>query len=492
MYRLLKRSLCVFVLLITILFGCRVNALPNSISKINKNEVLLFNDNDRLYYKTYSDGVVFCTDFHTSDVGDSCSIANTQWSLPTQAGVAAIINKYNSKTNKHNYYYAELAINEFLYYFETKDSVNKISTTRDVRNTKGVKGYYNAAVNAYNDASKKFEVRVNTESGVLTFKLEDDYYVSNKLIVSGTNNYEVALSGVEGLEVFDKNGDSFYVKFPSKNISDGTSVDVKVAIKGSKSIDVAKKYACGKNKQGITINKVENVNVNGSDVISGNVTKGKTITKLKISKQDINTKQELSGATLVLKNSLGMEIDRWITDGNPHYIEGLDNGTYTLSEEKAPSGYKLNEDIIEFTLENDGDVKEVVMFNMHINKFKVKISKQDITTKKELIGATLLLSDSNGNEIARWVTDGTPHYIELEKGDYVLTEIQAPTGYDLSYEVIKFSVGEDTEVDSSIIMYNSKTPNTADRNIVTMFIIIIISCLGVGYSVYKLKLKKQD
>ena len=125
------------------------------------------------------------------------------------------------------------------------------------------------------------------------------------------------------------------------------------------------------------------------------------------------------------------------------------------------------------------------------SKHQVEISKQDVSTKSELPGATLVIKDASGNEIDRWVSGATPHYIELDVGEYTLTEVQAPVGYDLSYEVVKFEVKDTTDI-TRVVMYNSKTPNTSDRNITSILGMMFISLLGIGGSVFKLKLKKNS
>ena len=88
----------------------------------------------------------------------------------------------------------------------------------------------------------------------------------------------------------------------------------------------------------------------------------------------------------------------------------------------------------------------------------IKISKQDITSKEELAGATLIVKDENGNEIDKWVSGNEPHYIyNLKDGTYTLTEIQAPEGYKLSTETITFEV-KDGKVTENIVMFNEKKP----------------------------------
>ena len=205
-------------------------------------------------------------------------------------------------------------------------------------------------------------------------------------------------------------------------------------------------------------------------------------TGAKISKQDIAEKgkkdaKELPGATLVIKNDKGEEIAKWVSTDKPHYVE-LEPGKYTLSETIAPVGYKLTTETISFEVRDDGTTTKVVMYN-EPNKTGVKISKQDITSKQELPGATLIVKNSQGEEVARWVSSDKPIYIELQPGNYTLTEVTAPEGYDLSYEVIKFTVNEDGTTNGDVIMYNSKTPQTADKNILlTVFGLIGTSIIG--------------
>lgn len=86
-------------------------------------------------------------------------------------------------------------------------------------------------------------------------------------------------------------------------------------------------------------------------------------TKVQISKQDITGEGELPGATLQVLDG-DTVIDEWVSGTEPHYIEGkLTAGkTYTLRETIAPDGYVLKSDI-EFTVNTDGSVNHVVMYN---------------------------------------------------------------------------------------------------------------------------------
>ena len=215
------------------------------------------------------------------------------------------------------------------------------------------------------------------------------------------------------------------------------------------------------------------------------------ITKVKISKQDITSKEELPGATLVIKDKNGKEIDKWVSTTEPHYIEGLEPGEYTLTEVVAPNGYVLSKESITFTVKADGSITEAVMYNSRTTI--TKISKQDITTKKELAGAELVIKDKNGKEIDKWVSTTEPHYIEgLEPGEYTLTEIVAPNGYVLSKESITFTVKNDGSI-TEVVMYNTlyEVPIT-DLNVSKTMIIVALSLimLGAGVVVYYAKFSK--
>ena len=82
--------------------------------------------------------------------------------------------------------------------------------------------------------------------------------------------------------------------------------------------------------------------------------------KVKISKVDITSNEELPGAELVIKDKDGTEIDRWISTNEPHYVEKMPAGDYTLTEITAPNGYKVAESI-DFTVLPTGEMQTVVM-----------------------------------------------------------------------------------------------------------------------------------
>ena len=175
--------------------------------------------------------------------------------------------------------------------------------------------------------------------------------------------------------------------------------------------------------------------------------------KVEISKKDLTTMEELPGAELIITDKDGKKIDRWVSIDKPHYIEKLPAGDYTLTEMKAPDGYAFAESV-PFTVLPTGEVQR---FEMRDNVIKVEISKVDITTNKELPGAELIITNKDGKKIDRWVSTDKPHYIEkLPAGEYTLTEITAPDGYDIA-ESIRFTVLPTGEV-QTVVMKDARTP----------------------------------
>ena len=177
------------------------------------------------------------------------------------------------------------------------------------------------------------------------------------------------------------------------------------------------------------------------------------VIKVEISKKDLTTMDELPGAELTITDKDGKEIDRWVSSDTPHYIEKLPAGDYTLTEVKTPDGYAFAESV-PFTVLPTGEVQR---FEMLDDVIKVEISKVDITTNKELPGAELIITNKDGKVVEHWTSTDKPHYIEkLPVGDYKLTEITAPDGYEIA-EDISFTVLPTGEV-QRVVMKDAPIP----------------------------------
>ena len=84
---------------------------------------------------------------------------------------------------------------------------------------------------------------------------------------------------------------------------------------------------------------------------------------ININKLDNETKKTLAGAVLVIKNSSGKIIERFVTDEKAHVITDIPYGTYTVEEESAPSGYIKSNEKITFTVDDDHQSHQITITN---------------------------------------------------------------------------------------------------------------------------------
>lgn len=178
-------------------------------------------------------------------------------------------------------------------------------------------------------------------------------------------------------------------------------------------------------------------------------------------------------------------------DGNEttHRIEGLVAGeTYILRETKTPEGYATFEEQ-EFVADEAKDT----LLKMTDEDTKVEVSKQDITTKKELPGAHLKVTDEEGNTVDEWVSKEESHIIKnLVAGkSYILTETIAPAKYKIA-ESVNFKV-EDTGAVQKVVMYDELLPEaakvvkTGDNTRAIGYVLMALGCFVFALLILKHK-----
>ena len=95
---------------------------------------------------------------------------------------------------------------------------------------------------------------------------------------------------------------------------------------------------------------------------------------------------------------------------------------------------------------------------------KVSITKVDSNTKKAVAGAKLTLKDSQGKEIATWVSTTNAHIIKnLPNGSYTVEEIEAPKGYLINKNITKFTI---TDTNKNIEVLFENAPKESVVNII--------------------------
>ena len=161
----------------------------------------------------------------------------------------------------------------------------------------------------------------------------------------------------------------------------------------------------------------------------------KPLSGIQIIKTDAVTNNPLSGATFTVERANGERIGTFKTDASGKAIvPDLETGTYIVSETIAPDGYILNE-IPKTVVVNSGKLTTVEFANDPLSG--IQILKTDAQTNAPLAGAVFLIERPNGERVGgtngRHTTDiaGKILVYDLPEGVYIISEVQAPTGYVL-------------------------------------------------------------
>lgn len=131
------------------------------------------------------------------------------------------------------------------------------------------------------------------------------------------------------------------------------------------------------------------------------------VTKVQISKTDITGDQEIPGAKLTILDENDQVVESWTSTEEPHYVEKLPIGRYTLREEQAPKGFILTADV-SFEVKDTGEIQAVVMKD-DTAKGKVILNKTDKETGEPLKGVEFELRDSKGKVLETLKTDAAGH-----------------------------------------------------------------------------------
>lgn len=131
------------------------------------------------------------------------------------------------------------------------------------------------------------------------------------------------------------------------------------------------------------------------------------VTKVQIGKTDITGDQEIPGAKLTILDENDQVMESWTSTEEPHYVEKLPIGRYTLREEQAPKGFILTADV-SFEVKDTGEIQTVVMKD-DTSKGKVILNKTDKETGEPLKGVEFELRDSKGKVLETLKTDAAGH-----------------------------------------------------------------------------------
>lgn len=247
-----------------------------------------------------------------------------------------------------------------------------------------------------------------------------------------------------------------------------------------------------------SIHKVEvKANETSTYTAKNNWVKG----KVKLNKEDSNTKNQIAGAVYAIYDDKNREIERLTTIADGYVESGdLRFGEYIMKEIIAPNGYILSNTEFSFSVTSNEQIIELTGDNDRV-RGKIDLVKEDSVTGSKAQGeATLngavyglyarhnIVDPANASVIYSanekvsefMLTDLNASISDLYLGDYYVKELKAPIGYVLDkaeYDITLVYADQDTPLISV-----SKT--VKDRVIAQAFRIIKVSTEETGEASY--------
>ena len=327
----------------------------------------------------------------------------------------------------------------------------------------------------------------NTSTGICFIKVDED---DPTKVLTGAS-FEIQDIDGTVVETFDINGEKACVN----NLQVGTYYiqETKTPLGYSKS-NAKYKFTIG------NVKPSENIEDEGEWPtldISGIVTKifnKRGVTA--ITKSDATTGACVEGAKLTVKDlegNIAKDVNgkeaTWISEcgsGAEHKVS-LAPGTYTLTEEIAPSGYATAE-TIQFTVQEDGTVKEAV--DMKDGPINVCIQKIGKDSSDVLEGAEFEIYKEDGTLYDKFTSGSMATcFPYMPVGTYTLKETKAPNGYKIINETTKLIVKDTAEKQLFEIKNEVNAPKTSigySQTAVIIASIFMMFGLGlVGYYGYK-------
>ncbi len=253
--------------------------------------------------------------------------------------------------------------------------------------------------------------------------------------------------------------------------------------------------------------------INGNPTNEVSTKKNPLVEIIKVSKEDSKLNL-LEGAVFKLttkdgktvKDVYNQEVKKFTSSSEVPIRFELPNGDYKLEEIKAPKGYKLDKNPIEFTVNDESKIVKVVAkdeplpttCNLIINK----INEKEIP----ILGAKFkLFEQSNAKKYLKFSSQKNSYELDLNGfeeltplgknasfkinnlpyGNYILKEVQAPNGYKLSDDIYItlnseesfYSVGKEGE---KIILNKNTETDTYDISVKNIPRIILPETGGSG------------
>ena len=359
------------------------------------------------------------------------------------------------KNHQEDYWYA---ITQMMIW-QVADTVNGETYFTDKLNGNKINIYQNE-INEINSLVENYNTLPNTNNKTYIFKEGENITLSGGDIISNYKSLDerVKIEGnnlvIDNLEegeysfTLERNDINFnrptifYQSSNSQNIMESGDLE---PIKSTFNIKIIKTE--------ITINKVD------KDTMS--------ITP--------SGEASLDGAIYTLYDNNMNKVKDLTIKNNTANIKNLDLGTYYLKEKTPGTGYNLDEETYEITLDEIHTKKELVLNN--------NVIKKNVTIKK-LFGESKHMSSeknidfeiyNNKNEYIKTIStnENGEATITLPYGEYKLVQLNSTNGYQkIEPFIIKVTDNEDETIE--LKDYKIPVPDTHTNNYLLIFIIRIL------------------
>ncbi|AQM58610.1 SpaA isopeptide-forming pilin-related protein [Clostridium baratii] len=198
-------------------------------------------------------------------------------------------------------------------------------------------------------------------------------------------------------------------------------------------------------------NETHKINVNKDGEVIKITHKDRIIkSKVKITKEDVETSAKLAGAEFQVINKATNKVVQTVTTGEDGTATtgDLSFGEYLIKEIKAPANYTLNNETHNINIKNDGEIIKVTHKD-RIIKGKIQVIKADVETGEKLEGAEFQVINKATNKVVQTITtdkNGIATTDNLNYGQYIIKETKAPAKYTLNGEEHIASITQDAQL----------------------------------------------
>ena len=286
---LLFVAICLFSISMNSTIVKAVDKFPELIY-VGSTKLIRYDGGGNIFKKDYSltkngpvEGKAYCSSFWASAPGENSKnrIQCTKEGWPNNryaAAIGAIVNAARSSdgsTTWYNYYYAELAINRFLYkHIEPKNNIYNYAPYSIINSSK-FKGYYNKAQAAYAEYNAQSNLKI--EVGKPKFSKEKEkekevYKITSTISCKvGSEKVECPKDMAVTIKISNKsykvsttkNDKTLTVSAKVTNLKAG-KYTATVSASSTKNFVLAQRYSCG-NKQKMVPNLLKPVKITKSD-----------------------------------------------------------------------------------------------------------------------------------------------------------------------------------------------------------------------------------